>query len=121
MSRLPIHLPIFRGIRQLPLLIFSFQAVVRRRRDAILVTVERELPLGVQVMPPCGGLYLWLRLPEGWNADKLLPLACQAGVSYVPGSAFFTGDGSENHLRLNFATREPREIDEGIRRLGSIL
>ena len=93
--------------------------VYRRRRDAIVQAIGRELPAGVQVVSPQGGLFVWLRLPEGMSAIQLLPLAAEEGVEYAPGPRFFPqpADG-ERYMRLNFATQTPEDIDEGIRRWG---
>ena len=85
----------------------------------MLATIRLHLPPQVQVDPPEGGLFLWLGLPEGVSATRLLPLALQEGVSYAPGSRFFPDPGEgERFARLNFAARTPEEIEEGIRRLG---
>jgi GntR family transcriptional regulator/MocR family aminotransferase len=96
--------------------------VYRRRRDAIIKAIGRELPAGVQVVSPQGGLFVWLRLPEGASAVRLLPLAAEEGVEYAPGPRFFPqpADG-EGYMRLNFATLTHEDIDEGIRRLGRAL
>ena len=93
--------------------------VYRRRRDTIVQAISRELPAGVQVLSPQGGLFVWLRLPEGVSAVQLLPLAAEEGVEYAPGPRFFPqpADGAR-YMRLNFATQTPEGIDEGIRRLG---
>jgi GntR family transcriptional regulator / MocR family aminotransferase len=92
--------------------------VYRRRRDAMMQAIRQHLP-EVQAAPPQGGLFVWAQLPAGSSATQLLPLAAQEGVEYAPGSRFFPdpADGEE-FLRLNFATRTPEEIDEGIGRLG---
>jgi GntR family transcriptional regulator / MocR family aminotransferase len=92
----------------------------RKRRDAMLLAIERYLPNGSQVIAPQGGLFMWLRLPRPLSALALLPLAAEEGVRYAPGPRFFPNraDG-EGYLRLNFATQTPADIDEGIRRLGS--
>lgn len=96
--------------------------VYRQRRDAMLNAVKRHLPADVEVNPPQGGLFIWLRLPENLSALKLLPLAASEGVEFAPGSRFFpnSADG-ESYLRLNFATQTPEAIEEGIRRLGVAL
>jgi 2-aminoadipate transaminase len=85
----------------------------------MLAAIARSLPAGVQVDPPQGGLFLWLQLPGGLSADELLPLACEEGVDFVPGSSFYPdgGDGKDR-LRLNFVVQPPDEIEEGLRRLG---
>jgi GntR family transcriptional regulator/MocR family aminotransferase len=96
--------------------------VYRRRRDAIVQAIDRHLPAGAQVIPPQGGLFAWLRLPEGASALRLQPLAAEEGVEYAPGPRFFSHPAEgERFMRLNFATQTPEEIDEGIRRLGRAL
>jgi GntR family transcriptional regulator / MocR family aminotransferase len=94
----------------------------RQRRDAMLAAIKRHLPAEVQVNPPHGGLFLWLRLPEELSCLDLLPLAVEAGVEYAPGTRFFPNpaDG-ESYLRLNFATQASAEIEEGIQRLARAL
>ena len=96
--------------------------IYRKRRDAMLQAIHRHLPARVRVNNPQGGLFLWLSLPEGLSADDLFPLACQEGVVFTPGSAFYP-DGSEGDgcMRLNFVTNPPERIEEGIRRLGNAL
>jgi GntR family transcriptional regulator/MocR family aminotransferase len=92
--------------------------VYRRRRDAMIQAIRQQLP-GVLAASPQGGLFVWAQLPKGCSATRLLTLAAQEGVEYAPGTRFFPepADGEE-FLRLNFATRTPEEIDEGIGRLG---
>lgn len=90
----------------------------RQRRDAMLTAVARHLPADIQVNPPEGGLFVWLRLPENISSLQLLPLARAEGVDFAPGTRFFPDyvEG-EPYLRLNFAIQTPEAIDEGIRRL----
>jgi GntR family transcriptional regulator / MocR family aminotransferase len=94
----------------------------RKRRDAMLQAINRYLPAGVQMNVPQGGLFIWLCLPDGLSAEKLLPLACEQGVNFVPGNLFFPdGADGEHCLRLNFVIQPPDEIDEGIKRLGQAI
>jgi GntR family transcriptional regulator/MocR family aminotransferase len=93
--------------------------VYRRRRDGMLKAIDRHLPAGVRVNPPQGGIFVWLGLPDGLSAERLLPLAREEGVSFAPGGAFFprASDG-DGYIRLNFATQPQEETEEGMRRLG---
>jgi GntR family transcriptional regulator/MocR family aminotransferase len=95
--------------------------IYRKRRDAMLQVIDHYLP-GARADPPQGGLFIWLRLPDGLSSEKLLPLACEGGVAFEPGSSFFP-DGSEGGdcMRLNFATHPPEEIAEGVKRLGKAI
>ncbi len=93
--------------------------VFRKRRDVMLMAIDRYLPARVNVDIPQGGLFIWLQLPENFSADELLPLAGEEGVDFMPGSSFFasSSDG-RNWMRLNFTVQPPEEIEEGIKRLG---
>jgi len=96
--------------------------VFRKRRDAMLLAVDRYLPAGVSYDPPQGGLFLWLRLPENLSSDELLPLACEEGVAFAPGDSFFPeGSRGQDWMRLNFVAQSAEEIDEGIKRLGKAI
>jgi GntR family transcriptional regulator/MocR family aminotransferase len=90
----------------------------RKRRDALLSAIRRYLPPTVAYAVPHGGLFLWLRLPEGISCLDLLPLAMANGVEFSPGTRYFP-DPLEgiSYIRLNFATHTPEEIDEGMQRL----
>jgi GntR family transcriptional regulator / MocR family aminotransferase len=94
----------------------------RTRRDAMLVAIRRFLPASVTLFPPQGGLFVWLKLPDGISSRKLLPLALEKGVEFAPGLRFFANPAEgEPFLRLNFATRTSDEIEVGIHRLGQAL
>jgi GntR family transcriptional regulator/MocR family aminotransferase len=93
-------------------------AIYRKRRDAMLQAINRLMPDGVSAFPPQGGLFIWLKLPGHISAAKLLPLACEEGVAFSPGSGHYPGGtGGENCMRLNFVTSSVEEIEEGVRRL----
>ena len=93
--------------------------IFRKRRDAMLKAIERHLPAKVSFDIPSGGLFIWLRLPNGMSAIELLSIACKEGVAFVPGSHFFIdhANGAE-WMRLNFVSQPVEDIEEGIKRLG---
>ncbi len=96
--------------------------IFRKRRDAMVEAIEKYLPEGVKYEPPQGGLFLWLRLPEGMSADELLSLAVEEGVSFAPGSHFFLEEGAgRGWMRLNFVSQPAEEIEEGMKRLGRVI
>jgi GntR family transcriptional regulator/MocR family aminotransferase len=96
--------------------------VFRKRRDAMVLAINRYLPAGISFTPPQGGLHIWLRLPEDLSSDELLPLACQEGVAFTPGSNFFLeGFGDQGWMRLNFVAASVEEIEQGIKRLGKAI
>lgn len=97
-------------------------ALYRRKRDAMLAALEREMPPGVSWTRPQGGLFLWVRLPEGMDTEQMLrPAIEEEGVAYVVGSGFHADGGGKNTMRLNFSFPGEEEIAEGIRRLANLV
>ncbi len=95
--------------------------VYGRRRDTMLAALERHFPPGVRWTRPDGGLFLWVTLPAGLDAQALLPRALAARVAFVPGASFHARGGGANTFRLNFSYSPPEAIEEGVRRLGQVL
>lgn len=97
------------------------QAELRRRRDSALEHLRQALP---QLRPwrvPTGSVFLWLRLPEGWDDVEVSRRAMLAGVQVFPGRIFFPGEPSGAFLRLSYAAVPPEGLEEGIRRLAEAL
>ena len=78
---------------------------------------------GVSWQQPTGGLYVWLRLPEGIDTGSggtLFDAALAEGVLYVPGEYCFPGEGQpveKNTMRLSFGVQGAVEIRRGIEAL----
>ncbi|MFC9465345.1 aminotransferase-like domain-containing protein [Streptomyces coelicoflavus] len=88
------------------------------RRDAMLAGLADVLPAGSAWTRPEGGMFLWARLPDGYDTTALLPEVVRHDVAYVPGAPFHATDPDRATLRLCFVTQTPDEIAEGLRRLG---
>ena len=70
---------------------------------------------------PAGGLFVWLTLPEGMDAEALLEAAVAEGVAYVTGAPFFVDGGGANTMRLTFAKEGAAHITEGVKRLARVV
>ncbi len=92
-------------------------AEYRRRRDALLGGLRDALPEGSTHNRPDGGMFVWARLPEGWNAADLLRQALAHDVAFVTGAPFYATDPDPRTLRLSFTTHRADEIVEGLGRL----
>ena len=95
--------------------------VYRARRDAMVSALETEMPPGVKVTHPQGGLFLWLELPEEVDARQLLRVSLDRRVAFVPGDSFFPTTQRKNTLRLNFSNMPEHRIVEGVRRLATAI
>jgi len=78
-------------------------------------------PDGITCVPPEGGLFIWLDLPEGIDAAKLLPTAAEKGVAYVAGQNFYLTPGHEHTMRLNFSNAPVDKITKGMEILNDVL
>jgi len=96
-------------------------AMYREKRDAMLAALEKYMPKGVMWTHPEGGLFLFVTLPNGMDAEKLFHRALEKNVAYVLGSVFHCDGSGKNTMRLNFSFA-PKEMNiEGIRRLAEAI
>ena len=91
------------------------------RRDCMLSAMKRHFPEAVTWNCPWGGMFLWVKLPEGKDARTLLDRCLERNVAFVPGQEFFPDGSGENTIRLNFSNASPEKIEEGIGRMGEVL
>ena len=99
--------------------IAGLRAAYGARRDALLADLAAALPPGSTHNHPDGGMFVWARLPDGWDSDDLLRRALTRDVAFVPGFPFFAGPPDRAALRFSFTTHPPDEIAEGLARLRS--
>lgn len=92
----------------------------RQKRDTMIKAMEEHFPAGVSWTRPLGGMFLWVTLPDGMDAHKLLEEAVKLKVAYVHGWPFFPNGGGKNTLRLNFSNASLENIVIGISRLGEM-
>lgn len=100
----------------------TIRARYKTQRDAMLAALAHHLDgLGAVWTQPAGGMFIWVRLPEGLNAQTLLPAAVEAGMAFVPGAPFFAGQSDVRTLRLSFVTSTPAQIERGMAALASVV
>ncbi|MDB5890002.1 MAG: PLP-dependent aminotransferase family protein [Polaromonas sp.] len=99
----------------------TIRALYKSQRDAMLAAMARDMPPGVEWNTPAGGMFLWVRLPQGMNAVDLLPAAVERNVAFVPGWAFFAGEADARTLRLSFVTPSVEQIGIGIAALAAAI
>ncbi|KRV46408.1 transcriptional regulator [Wenjunlia vitaminophila] len=93
----------------------------RARRDAMLAGLPDALPPGSRWTRPEGGMFVWVRLPDGYDTVSLLRRAVEHDIAYVPGAPFYVAEPDRATMRLSFVTHRPEEIAEGLRRLAEVL
>ncbi|MDM0019607.1 aminotransferase-like domain-containing protein [Variovorax saccharolyticus] len=100
----------------------TIRALYKRQCEAMVAALQREMKgLSVEFVKPAGGMFLWVRLPEGIDTVALLPKAVERGVAFVPGAPFYAGEGDPRTLRLSFVTASVDEIDTAIAALAEVV
>ena len=70
---------------------------------------------------PPGGIYLWIKLPDVVDTQKLAQAAAAAGVSLNPGPEWSTDKAyARSRLRLCFANPDPETIKKGVEVLAEV-
>ena len=94
----------------------GFRRVYRKKRDLMCSLIGAfAKDYGVEYEVPKGGVYLWIKLPAGISARKLLVETQKRGMTFMPGHLFYTKKSRGNdHIRLNFSYPTEKQIIEGV-------
>jgi len=98
----------------------KIRAAYSKRRDTMIAALRANFNDGTAWTEPEGGLFLWIKLPEGKSANDLLPMAMENKVAYVPGMYFFSEVPDDTTMRINFCNATEENIIEGVRRLAKV-
>ena len=93
----------------------------RDQRDRLTAALARHVGGRLTYEVPPGGMFLWGRFGDGVDANALLREAIDRGVAFVPGDAFYPGDGPPETVRLSFSLLDEAGFDEAARRLAAAL
>ncbi|CUH95921.1 hypothetical protein P22_2009 [Propionispora sp. 2/2-37] len=105
----------------LPAHIESMRREYKKRRNAMLSSIRRFCGDSLTCTMPHGGFYLWCNINRQISCQTLLHETSKAGVSFVPGEAFYATPSGTNEIRLCFATHPETVLAEGIKRLAKVL
>lgn len=96
-------------------------ASYREKRDAFDAALRRHLGgLADWALPP-GGLFFWVTLRDGVDAQALLKRALERNVLFTPGGHFLADGGACSSMRLNFSLAAPEAAEKGLAILGELL
>lgn len=97
----------------------AMREAYRERRDALCEALAAAFGDTLQLSRPDGGMFVWARFADGTDTTRLLPVARDAGMIFVPGEAFYDAAPDRATLRLSFATATPAQLAEAVSRLAS--
>jgi DNA-binding transcriptional MocR family regulator len=98
------------------------RAAYGAKARVLLGALERHMPQAVTWSEPDGGMFVWVRLPEGMDGALLLERAlAEERVAFVPGGPFFAEHPTANAIRLSYSLPTDAEIESGVARLGRLI
>jgi DNA-binding transcriptional MocR family regulator len=93
----------------------TVKTALAERAQTLGDALRRELP-EADFVPPQGGYFMWVTLPDGTDVDALFVAAADRGVAFVKGTDFLL-EGGENTLRLAYSGVTTEQIETGVARL----
>lgn len=96
-------------------------AEYKNRMNTLVDAIDTSLGARLQCRRARGGMFLWAELSTGIDTQRLFHSCVEAGVLYVPGTAFYPGTPVKNTLRLSFAATPVPDIVEGVRRFAQAI
>jgi 2-aminoadipate transaminase len=95
--------------------------IYSQRKNVLNSALRENLRDLVSFVEPGGGFFTWLRLPQGLDAEKLIPEANKHHVNFPPGSNFSPRRELRNYIRLSFAYYEECDLKEAVKRLAAVI
>lgn len=102
-------------------LLTKLKTVYNMRKIALSKALRELLPDTVRFIEPDGGFFIWLKLANSIDTEKMLAAARQHHVGFLPGVKFSGQNGLKNYARLSFAYYDVPELEEGARRLAEVI
>ena len=91
------------------------------KRDAMLASLGENFGGSVTWTTPQGGLYVWVKFPEGTDLAAVQEQSYQEGVGYYNGTQFSPSGQGANYVRLCFGHPSAETVYEGIGELARVL
>ncbi len=93
---------------------------LQQKLATLTTAIDREFGTSAEYIRPPGGIFLWVKLPDGVDTTVLAERAGKEGVAVNPGVEWSLEGDSNRYIRICFANPEPGIIDEGITLLAQI-
>ncbi len=94
---------------------------LRAKLETLMEALTQYFGTAVQFDDPKGGIFLWIKLPDGVDTAKLYQPALAAGVAINPGAEWSVNKAhGRSRMRLCFASPSHEEINQGVAALAEV-
>ena len=101
--------------------ILEMRAALQRKCDVLSSALRESFGPSVEFEVPRGGMYLWVKLPDGVDSRDLEGAALREGIAFNPGPDWSADpDAAAGYIRLCFALPSEGEIREGVEKMADV-
>jgi 2-aminoadipate transaminase len=94
---------------------------LRAKLEILMETLAEQFGTAAEFDDPPGGIFLWIKLPDAVDTQKLAQAALAAGVAINPGPEWSTDKAyAKSRMRLCFASPTAEEIRQGVATLADV-
>jgi 2-aminoadipate transaminase len=94
---------------------------LRAKLETLMESLREHFGNTVEFEDTQGGIFLWVKLPDGVDTMKLYDAALAAGVAINPGPQWSVNkERARSRLRLCFASPSHEEIHQGVSALAEV-
>jgi 2-aminoadipate transaminase len=94
---------------------------LRAKLEILMESLAEQFGTAAEFDDPAGGIFLWIKLPDPVDTQKLASAALAAGVAINPGPEWSTDKTyAKSRMRLCFASPSADEIRQGIATLADV-
>jgi DNA-binding transcriptional MocR family regulator len=99
----------------------KFRLELHKNLNRTISLIVQHFPEGTKITRPCGGLVIWVELPEKINATSLQEKAFEHNVSYAPGEIFSSKGDYQNYIRISYCNQWDEKVEKALIKLGKLL
>ncbi len=94
---------------------------LRAKLETLMAALAEQFGTTAEFDDPPGGIFLWVKLPDSVDTQKLAAAALAAGVAINPGPEWSTDKAhAKSRMRLCFASPTADEIRQGVATLAEV-
>ena len=94
---------------------------LRAKLDTLMESLAEQFGTAAEFDDPKGGIFLWVKLPDAVDTEKLAKAALASGVAINPGPEWSTDKAyGKSRLRLCFANPSEQAIRQGVAALAEV-
>jgi len=94
---------------------------LRAKLDTLMEALAEQFGTAAEFEPPAGGIYLWVKLPDSVDSQRLAQMALAEGIAINPGPEWTMDKAyGGSRLRLCFAHPSHEALREGVAALARV-